>query len=142
MTKLIIAGSRRIDRIPALRSMGAWALRNPRPTEIVSGTARGVDKYGEEFAQISKIPVVRFPADWDKYGKRAGYLRNEQMAEYADELLALWDGESRGTKHMIDIMRKKDKPVFVILHPKISSNLEKYKGLEFEFVVWDELKYD
>ena len=43
-----------------------------------------------------------FPADWDKYGKRAGYLRNVQMAEYADALLAFWDGESRGTKNMID----------------------------------------
>lgn len=142
MTKVIIAGSRGINRIPALRSMYAWAFCNLRPTEIVSGTARGVDRYGEEFAQMSKIPVARFPADWDKYGKRAGYLRNEQMAEYADELLALWDGESRGTKHMIDIMRKKDKPVFVILHPKITTDLEKYKGLDFEVVVWDELKYD
>lgn len=51
-----------------------------------------------------------FPADWEKYGRKAGYLRNDQMARYTDVAIILWDGQSRGTKHMIDLMMKYDKP--------------------------------
>ena len=55
-----------------------------------------------------------YPAQWDKYGKRAGYRRNEQMAEVADGLIAFWDGQSKGTKHMIDIMTEKNLPTKVV----------------------------
>jgi len=71
-------------------------------TEVVSGGAKGVDRLGELWAQKRNIPITRFPAEWNKYGKRAGYIRNKEMALYADALLAIWDGESKGTKHMID----------------------------------------
>lgn len=79
----------------------------------MSGAARGVDTMGENIAFIQGIPVKSFPADWDKYGKRAGYLRNREMGLYADVLLAVWDGSSRGTKMMIDIMQELKKPVFI-----------------------------
>lgn len=82
-------------------------------TEIVSGTARGVDRDGEYFAKCNNIPVKPFPAAWDTHGKAAGHIRNRQMAEYADALVAVWDGESRGTKNMIEVMRKMGKPVYV-----------------------------
>lgn len=72
-------------------------------TEVVSGTALGIDQAAIEWAHGVGIPVRKFPANWNKHGKRAGYLRNEEMADYADALIAIWDGESRGTKHMIDI---------------------------------------
>lgn len=75
--------------------------------ELVSGAARGADSLGEQWAMDNKVPIARFPADWNTYGKRAGYLRNEQMADYADALVAFWDGESKGTKHMIDIANRK-----------------------------------
>ena len=112
--KLIIAGSRTVTNVQIV----AHALRkfNFKPNmvdEIVSGTARGVDQLGENIAKQRCIKVKRFPADWDKYGKSAGYRRNAEMAEYADQLLAVWDGESKGTKHMIDLMRKQYKPVYV-----------------------------
>ena len=55
-----------------------------------------------------------YPAQWKKFGKRAGYRRNEQMAEVADALIAFWDGSSRGTKHMIDIMNEKNLLVRVV----------------------------
>jgi hypothetical protein len=58
--------------------------------------------------------IKRYPADWDTFGKSAGYRRNEQMAEDADALVAFWDGESKGTAHMIDTMAAMDKPVRVI----------------------------
>ena len=112
--KVIIAGSRGITSIYHLRralqeSGFFWSI-----TEVVSGTARGVDKLGEEWAIEKGIPIKRFPADWDTHGKRAGYLRNAEMADYADALLALWDGKSRGTKHMIDLARKKGLRVYVM----------------------------
>ena len=50
--------------------------------------------------------VLSFPADWDKYGKAAGYKRNDEMARNADALIAFWDGKSRGTRHMIDLAKK------------------------------------
>ncbi len=78
-----------------------WELTD-QITEVVSGTARGADLAGETWAIMDDVPIKRFPADWDTYGKRAGYLRNEQMAEYADALVAVWDGVSRGTNHMIE----------------------------------------
>ena len=75
-------------------------------TEIVSGGAKGVDKLGEDWAEANYMSLKIFPANWYKYGKSAGYKRNEEMAEYADALIAIWDGKSKGTKHMIDIAKK------------------------------------
>jgi|TARA_R110000851_G_scaffold130132_1_gene263582 hypothetical protein len=77
---------------------------------IVSGTANGADKLGERYAGDRNCRVERFPADWDRHGKSAGYKRNVQMAENADALVALWDGKSRGTKHMLDIARERNIP--------------------------------
>tara|TARA_R110000822_G_scaffold74178_2_gene178330 strand:- start:6972 stop:7349 length:378 start_codon:yes stop_codon:yes gene_type:complete len=82
--------------------------------EIVSGTANGADRLGERYAEDRNYNVSRFPADWNTHGKRAGYLRNEQMAEHADALVALWDGESRGTQHMINIANEKNLPTRII----------------------------
>jgi hypothetical protein len=82
-------------------------------TEVVSGTARGVDSFGERWAYNRAIPVKKFPANWELYGKRAGFLRNEEMAKYADKLIAFWDGSSKGTLHMIQTMGRLGKPVKV-----------------------------
>jgi hypothetical protein len=70
--------------------------------EIVSGGARGADLLGERFAKENGISIKRFPANWNLHGKSAGPIRNKQMAQYADGLICFWDGESRGTKNMID----------------------------------------
>ena len=82
--------------------------------QIVSGTARGVDQAGERYAASRGLDCVRFPADWEKYGRRAGYLRNCQMAENADALVAFWDGQSRGTKHMIEIAKARGLAVRIV----------------------------
>jgi hypothetical protein len=82
-------------------------------TEVVSGGARGVDRDGEYYASTKELHCKVFPADWEGLGKKAGLLRNIQMADYADALIAVWDGKSKGTKHMIDTMKKLGKPVFV-----------------------------
>jgi hypothetical protein len=94
--KLIIAGSRNV--YPEWQLIDALAMQfDLGITEVVSGGAKGVDTAAERFAEAAKLPFKLFPADWDKYGKGAGFIRNEQMAKYADALLAVWDGFSRGT---------------------------------------------
>jgi len=102
--RTIIAGSRNcMDYGQLLHAISeiTWI-----PTVIVSGTAKGVDRMGEQWAEENGIPVERYPANWSKYGKSAGYKRNTEMAQRSDALLALWDFESRGTKHMIDLAKK------------------------------------
>jgi hypothetical protein len=116
--KVIIAGSRDIINKQVLGAAIAESKWFEQLDEIVSGGARGVDSLGEGFAKEYNIPVKQFLADWDTYGKRAGYLRNIQMADYADALIAVWDGKSKGTKHMIGCMEKLNKSVFIYLVEK------------------------
>ena len=84
-----------------------------REDELVSGCAGGVDRLGEKYADFYGIPVKQFPANWETYGKRAGFMRNIQMAEYADALIAVWDGVSSGTRHMINTAQQKGLKVYV-----------------------------
>lgn len=104
--KTIIAGSRH-----ATLDFSMWAINeNPgskKITEVVCGGAKGADTWGKEWALAVGIPVKMFEADWGKYGKAAGHVRNQEMANYADALIALWDGKSPGTKNMIELAKKK-----------------------------------
>lgn len=109
--RTIIAGSRDCtdpDQLLAALAKCGWT-----PSMIISGAARGADRLGEIWAAENNISCERFPADWDHYGKTAGYQRNEQMANNAEALIALWDGKSRGTRHMIDIARQKGLRIYV-----------------------------
>jgi len=113
--RVIIGGSRRITEDALVqRAVGESGFQI---TEVLSGGARGVDQLGEAWARRNGISVRRFPADWDRYGKQAGYIRNEQMADCAEGAIAVWDGSSPGTRHMIGIAQKKGLRVFV-LRPK------------------------
>lgn len=112
--KVIIAGSRSIEDY----SLICKAIRMSRfeITEVVSGHARGVDLIGERWANSNSIPIKEFPVsshDWDTFGKSAGYRRNVKMAEYADAVIVVWDGSSRGSKHMIDIAKRMRMPCYV-----------------------------
>jgi hypothetical protein len=113
--KVIIAGSRNFNDYNSLCDFCDKILVNKIDSEIeiVSGTAMGADSLGERYAIDRGYKLIKFPADWDKYGKAAGYKRNSQMAEYADGLIAFWDGISKGTKHMIDLANKKELKVRV-----------------------------
>ena len=115
--KVIIAGSRGFSNYKLLREQCNKFLREKRKTSniiVVSGNARGADSLGEKYAQDEGFTLEIYPAQWKKFGKRAGYRRNEQMAEVADALIAFWDGSSKGTKHMIDIMNEKNLLVRVV----------------------------
>ena len=74
--------------------------------EIISGGASGVDALGERFAKEHNLPLKVVPADWKTYGRSAGPRRNEKMARMAGTLIAFWDGQSRGTKNMIETAQK------------------------------------
>jgi predicted Rossmann fold nucleotide-binding protein DprA/Smf involved in DNA uptake len=104
--KVIIAGSRDFNDYEAVKKYADHILSNQSEIEIVSGGANGVDKLGEQYAKEKGYKLTIFKADWNKYGKSAGPKRNAQMAEYADALIAFWDGESRGTKNMIELAEK------------------------------------
>lgn len=104
--RVIIAGSRSFNDYPLLVNTCDVILNSVNGIEIVSGTASGADKLGEKHALERGHQIKRFPANWTKYGKSAGYIRNEEMAKYADMLIAFWDGKSRGTMHMINLAKK------------------------------------
>lgn len=110
--KVIVAGSRSFSDYNTLEK----ELNNLEfeITTIISGTAHGADRLGEVYASEYNIPVDRYPADWNQYGKSAGYIRNVEMAKEADALVAFWDGTSKGTFHMINIARKKGLKVIVV----------------------------
>lgn len=111
--KTIIAGSREITDYEQL--CRAVLFANFDITEIVSGTARGVDRLGERLGKEFDIPVVQFPADWKKYPKAAGHIRNAEMAKYAEACIILWDGKSPGTKSMISLAKKYNLKLYVHL---------------------------
>lgn len=118
--KLIIAGSRTLK--VGVDGIDYWILRLAEskgvyPTEIVCGCAPGVDSYGRAWAHSKGIPVAEFPADWTRHGRRAGPIRNQEMANYADVLLLMWDGHSRGSANMRREMNLLGKRVFEVLFP-------------------------
>ena len=87
-------------------------------TEIVSGGARGVDTSAKEYALAHRIKLTEFLPEYSKYGRGAPLRRNITIIEYADLVLAFWDGKSRGTKYVIDNCKKRGVPVKVYVpHP-------------------------
>ena len=109
--KVIIAGSRDIDDYSLVEK--AVAQSGFEITEVVSGGARGVDFLGEQWALNNHIRTTAFPAQWAAYGRAAGPIRNEKMAQYAEALIAVWDGKSAGTRNMIENAEKRGLKVFV-----------------------------
>jgi hypothetical protein len=109
--RVIIAGTRSISS-PEEVSLAIRQSGFP-VTEIVSGGCGGVDRVGEAWATTNRIPTKVFYAEWQIYGRAAGPIRNAKMAEYADALVAVWDGESRGTRSMIDLAGKSGIPVYI-----------------------------
>lgn len=116
MFKVIVAGSRGFCDYDLLERKLDKILANKvsEGIEVVCGEARGADALGKKYALNKGYKVASFPAHWDTFGKSAGYRRNQEMADYADALVAFWDGASRGTAHMITIAEIKGLPIRVI----------------------------
>lgn len=111
--KVIIAGSRTFNNYDLL--VKTLQEENLIIEEVVCGGARGADTLGAEWAKENGVPIKYFYAEWEKYGRAAGFIRNHEMGDYADYLIAFWDGKSRGTKDMIDYMQQLGKHGKVIL---------------------------
>jgi hypothetical protein len=112
--KVIIAGSRNFNDYDKLFQVCTRTLLNKNEIEIVSGTANGADKLGEKFAIDNGYSLKKFPANWEKFGIKAGSKRNAEMGEYADGLIAFWDGKSKGTKNMIALAKRKKLRVRIV----------------------------
>lgn len=125
IVRVIIAGGRDFNNLELMIEKCDYylsdAVKKGYTIEIVSGTAKGADKLGEEYAKLRGYRIAYFPADWASYGKRGGYLRNQQMANYAGTdgaLILFWDGQSKGSKHMLDIAKSKKMHVRVVKYNK------------------------
>lgn len=114
--KLAIIGSRGLY----IRNIGAYLP--PGVTELVSGGARGVDSCVRDFAQESGIPLREFLPDYPRYGRGAPLRRDREIVCYADEVLAFWDGQSRGTAYVLRLCERLGKPTRVILLPPSAGN--------------------
>lgn len=109
MINLIIAGTRTFNDYPLLEyEVKKFIVENKLkpPLSIVCGMAQGADLLGKKFGEKYKIPIIEMPANWDKYGKSAGYIRNEEMAKISQYCICFWDRKSLGTKHMIDLAKE------------------------------------
>ena len=105
--RTIIAGSRGITDMQLLLEAIRKAQRGGlKITTILCGGANGVDALGKEYAARNSIPIEYYPADWNKHGRSAGFIRNQEMVHKAEALIALWDNKSKGTKHTIDLAEK------------------------------------
>jgi hypothetical protein len=119
--KLAIVGSRDFNDydkviyyISEYFGLGADGLGGNYITEVVSGGANGADALGKKLAKEYRIEYTEFPADWNKHGKAAGPIRNEQIMQYTDKVIAFWDGKSKGTMSAINLARKYKKDTIII----------------------------
>lgn len=111
--KVIIAGTRTVEDYALI--VQAAERSGYEITEVVSGCATGVDRLGEQWARAHNIPIKEMPADWSRYGNSAGPYRNRAMADYADAAIIVWDGQSRGTRNMIENMIRRKKPYYIAM---------------------------
>jgi hypothetical protein len=111
--KVIIAGSRHMVYTPTIVE-DAVNMSGFHILEEVCGMAPGADSFGAKWAYKKGIPIKNFPADWDTYGKAAGFIRNQEMADYADALVLLIWNNSPGSLDMLNRMEILGKPYYVV----------------------------
>jgi len=116
MFKVIIAGGRDFNDYELLKKKCDYFLQNKEDIIIISGNARGADSLGEQYARERNLKIDSHPADWDKFGKSAGYRRNKEMVDVADAAICFWDGKSKGTNHTINLCKEKNIPCKVVIY--------------------------
>ena len=119
--KFMVGGSRSIiDKnwiFSQIEKYWYWHLACYEELTLIQGGARGVDKISKEYAQENDLKIEEHLAEWEKFGKAAGHIRNEEMIKESDEVLLLWDGESHGTKNDIELCEKYKKPYTLVYYP-------------------------
>lgn len=116
MFSVIIAGGRDFNDYELLKRKCDYYLSNLDTDNIIiiSGGARGADSLGERYAKEKGYELDSHPADWNKYGKSAGYRRNKEMVDIASAAICFWNGSSKGTKHTIDLCKEKGIPCKIV----------------------------
>jgi uncharacterized protein YozE (UPF0346 family) len=125
MYKVIIAGTREFDDYEKFKKFVTSIFddnifpEHDEKIQIISRNANGVDKLGERYAKEYGYDLLLYPANWDKYGKKAGPIRNTEMVKIADCLIAVWDGQSKGTKDIINKAKANNLNIYMIKYKKI-----------------------
>ena len=112
ITKVIVAGSRSFNDYARMKEVLSGIVGTN--CEIISGGAIGADALAKRYALENNIPYKEFPADWATHNRSAGAIRNKQMSDYGEVLISFWDGESKGSKNMIENMNKLNKHVVIV----------------------------
>ena len=115
--KVVIAGGRDFNDFPKLCNVMDKLLERQikvNKVTIISGGARDADTLGERYARLRSFGVIKVKADWDKYGKSAGFIRNKEMLVLTGGVVCFWNGKSIGTKHMVDITNHSHKRLIII----------------------------
>lgn len=122
---VIVAGGRDFNNYQLLSDKLDHLLSSVDKKDVILivGGAKGADTLGKQYAEDNGINYQVMNADWDTHGKKAGVLRNIEMAKVANALVAFWDGESSGTKHMIEEARRKDLKVRVIYYKMLAQDV-------------------
>ena len=111
--KLAVVGSRGFNDYKILKEKIDWLRSQLNIDSIVSGAAKGADSLAAQYAFENHLNLIEFPANWKKFGKRAGFIRNEDIWKEADLGIAFWDGESKGTSHSLKLSEKYEKPLYI-----------------------------
>ena len=111
--KLAIIGSRNFSNYTLLKSI--LEPYKSKLTLVISGGTKGADSLGEKWAIENNIKTLIFLADWDKHGKSAGFIRNQDIIKNCDCCIAFWDNKSPGTKHSLSLCEKYNKPYKVVM---------------------------
>ena len=119
--RTIIAGSRSIIDLKYI--VAAVKESTFDISVIIEGEANGVDVLVWRYGMINNIPVEPFLAKWNEFGKSAGYKRNVEMANNAEALILVWDGKSKGSKHMLDVAKTKGLKTFVYIPEEYQNNI-------------------
>lgn len=133
--RVIIAGSRNATRLDVWRALELCPWSG-FISVVISGTARGADSEGERWAEEHNVKIQKFPANWKKEGKRAGPVRNLEMAKNADGLVAVWDGQSRGTHNMIDKAIELGLRVFILRSDL--NKMEEFQAKGDIYAAWEQ----
>ena len=118
MKKIVVAGSRGFNNYETAKEFIITCLEKENLTEpisFLSGGCRGSDLLGDRYAKEYGYPVEVYPAEWNRYGRGAGPIRNERMAEEADIIICFWDGNSKGTGTLLEYARRYNKTVYLKL---------------------------
>lgn len=108
--KIAIIGGRDFNNYDMVKE----TMSQYSPTAIVSGGARGADSLARKYVTDNNIQLIEFLAEWDKYGRGAGFIRNKDIVANSDLVIAFWDGNSRGTQHSINLAKKANKELVVV----------------------------